>query len=535
MLNEKVWKLFQKSPTDYFREVLDVQTLQGYQNKCLQTIADNERTAIRACHDLGKTFLVAGVVPWFLSCFPYCKIITTAPTYNQVKNILWSEIRSANARAKFPIGGEINLTEWKIDDGWFAIGFTPRNEVVGAGDGQGTASSFQGFHAPGGVLVIFDEATGIPHNIWTMAEGLLTSGNVKFVAIGNPTSTASEFYQCFKSAAWAKVSLSCFDSPNLIANGITDKQKLIDEAALVKSMTEQEAKVRLDSYVVPVSYLLTTKWVISSVIKWGIDHPLTVSKILGEFPQAGDNALIPLGYVEQAQLRVNWPEASDRKILGIDVARFGSDSTEFTPLHGKKQLGRKALYKQDTVQVVGEAIAYCFEVFGGWPDIIVVDETGIGGGVVDLLRDSVPDDVMCEIRGVQFGGAVECTGPKDCKHDDATCEKSKYVNLKARMFGLLQVDMKAEDGLSLIDDVVYLEEIPTIRFQYDKKGRMQIESKDEYKKRTGRGSPDRADSLALANYGRYDELTAGTFTKTIKPNGEDPKPRAAGLGSQNGW
>ena len=521
---------FQNDPSLFFTKILGVEDLEVYQRYVIKKIAENDRVSISACHDVGKSFIMARIAMWFLNCFPNSKVITTAPTFNQVEKILWSEIRAAHGKAKFPLGGKLNMTDWTFNPEWFALGFSPRNESTG-GEGQGTQSSFQGFHAAH-LLVIFDEATGIPPNIWTMAEGLLTSAHVKFVAIGNPTSSASEFFRCFKDPAWTKIYLSCFDSPNLIANGIKNVEDLKKEIKKIDGMSDEAAKKYYDNYKVVKPYLLTAKWTVQNARKWGIDHPLTVSKILGRFPEAGDNTLLPLGIIEDAQLRVVWPEKNDRKILGVDVARFGLDSTEITGFHGKKQLDRKGLNKHDTVSVTGEVIAFGKELFEGrWPDVIVVDETGLGGGVVDLLKAEAPD--YCEIRGVQFGAGVECDGPKDCEHKD--CEKAKYADMKARMFGLLEQDLKAEDGISILKESVYQDELPTIRKRYDKKGRMVIESKDEYKKRTGRGSPDRADSMALANFGRYDELTSGTFTKTIKQTEDRPKPKAGGLKSSKNW
>lgn len=512
---------FQKKPELYYTEVLNVSHLEDYQRRVIQAVAENERVAIRACHDLGKTFLAARVVHWFLGCYKYSKVITTAPTYNQVKNILWSEIRSAHNSSKIPLGGQINLTDWKIDDGWFAIGFTPRNELS-QGEGQGTQSSFQGFHAEGGVLLVFDEATGIPHNIWTMAEGLMTSSNVKFLAIGNPTSTASEFYQCFRSPQWFKIALSCFDSPNLIANGITNLDLLKAEVEHVRSMPEDEARKYLDTYKVPRPYLLTTKWVVNNIMKWGFEHPLSLSKILGEFPKAGDNTLVPLDSIEESFRRVYWPIETDRKTIGVDVARFGSDSTVLTAMHGKRQTHRIEMFKRDTIEVAGRVLSLANEIDA---DIIVVDETGVGSGVVDQLRDTLKNKKFnkTEVRGVQFGDA--------CENED---DKEKYVNLKARMFGLLSQDMKAEDGIQLLNESVYLEELPSILYSYDKKGRMQIESKDEYKRRTGRKSPDNADSLALANYGRYDELTIGKFGKQTVSNSANA-PFSGSIRSNKNW
>ncbi len=519
----KTTKRFQKEPLLFFKNILGVELLEDYQERVIKTVWENERTAIAACHDVGKSFLMARIAMTFLNVYPNSKVITTAPTYNQVERILWSEIRSAHGKAKFPLGGRLNLTDWSFSPDWFAIGFTPRNEATG-GEGQGTQSSFQGFHAAH-LLVIFDEATGIPLNVWTMAEGLMTSAFVKFVAIGNPTSAGSEFHACFKDPSWAKVYLSCFDSPNLIANGITDEKKLRSEVEKVSTMKDAGALKYLDSYKIVRPYLLTAKWVVQSARKWGMDHPLTVSKILGRFPKAGVDTLIPLGFIEDSQLRVYWPTDTDRKIIGADVARFGSDSTVLTSLHGKKQTGRNEFYKFNTGEVIGEIVAMSKDIGGA--NVIVVDETGIGGGVVDGLRDLTAKGSALygvEIRGVQFGAG--------CETDE---DREKYFNMKARMFGLLQNDMKKDDGLVLLNESVYAEELPTIRYRYNAKGQMVIESKDEYKKRTGRKSPDSADSLALANFGNYDEIDAGEFKKEYAEVKPENKPYASGLNSTKKW
>lgn len=493
---------FKKNPYLFLEGALGVTTFEDYQKKVIDTFWRNDRTCVSACHDVGKTFLAARLAITFLNVFPNSKVITTAPTFNQVERILWSELRAAHAKAKIPLGGRLNMTDWTFSPDWFALGFSPRNEA-GNGEMQ-VGSSFQGFHAPH-LLLIFDEATGIPYNVWTMAEGLMTSAHVKFLAIGNPTSTASEFYQCFKSRQWAKVYLSCFDSPNLKINGINDLAALKREIEIYKSLPDVKARAHVDAYKVVRPYLLTAKWVVTQAAKWGLEHPLTVSKILGSFPTSSDKALVSLGAIEEAQLRVYYPEPSDRKILGVDVARFGADSTIITGMHGRKQTMKKDFFKHSTTEVAGEVIQASREIGGA--DIIVIDETGLGGGVVDFLKDEIGAALpkACEVRGVQFGAA--------CEDEE---DKEKFANLKARMFGLLREDIKSADGLALLNESIYTEELPTILYSYNRKGQMVIESKDEYKKRTGRSSPDASDSLALANYGRYDELKIGKFTNQTK-------------------
>ena len=512
---------FQANGQLFIEEILGVDTLEKYHEKIIQTVWANDRTAIKACHDVGKSFIMARIAVAFLNVYPNSKVITTAPTFTQVERILWSEIRASVAKSKWPLGGKLNLTDWSFGADWFALGFTPRNEATG-GEGQGTQSNFQGFHAPH-IMVIFDEATGIPLNIWNMAEGLMTSAHVKFVAIGNPTSRASEFYRCFKSRDWAKMSLTCFDSPNLIANGITDKVKLEKVIKKYLSLNDREALAYVQSFKVVRPYLITTKWVVQQAAKWGIDHPLTVSKILADFPKSGEKTLVPLDYVEAAQLRVYYPNGSDRKVIGVDVAgkEEGSDASVLTGLHGKKQLFRKDVTGEDTNGITGEVINESKEMGGA--TVIVVDKTGIGTGVVDNLEaevgKSLPKD--CEIRGVHFG--AQCEDPEDVE---------RYANLKARMFGLLRDDLKDAEGLALLNEAIYAEELPTINKDYNKKGQLVIESKKEYKKRTGRGSTDSSDSLALANFGRYDEIKIGKFTKK---DSETKQPMAGSLRSQRAW
>lgn len=516
----------QRDPALFITHILGGEC-EPYQEVACKAITEHDRVAIAACHNVGKSWLMARILLWFLITHPKSKVISTAPTFNQIQNILWSEIRSAYRDAKIPLGGSINLTEWRLDADWFAIGFSPKNEVV-KGEGQGSQSSFQGFHAED-ILVIFDEATGILPNVWTMAEGLLTSGRAKFIAIANPTSRNTEFFKCFKSPEWHKIYLSCFDSINMKVNNFNSVEDIENEVNELRLLNDIEVQKRIKSYKIEKPFMLTANWVIQKALNWGIDSPLFVSKVLGKFPDSADNTLINLGHIEDAQRRVYFPVASDRRMMGVDVARFGTDQTVLTYLHGYKFVHKKVLAKRDTTQVVGEIIQLCNA--HGLPDVICVDETGLGAGVVDGLREKVnqAQDAWrrVDIRGVQFGAAPKCD-LMNCKHTE--CEKAKYVNLKARMYDKLANDLKTNLQLPINEDV-YLEELSSIKYTYDSKGRMIIESKDDFKKRTGLSSPDHADSLALANYARYDEIGVGSF----KGNSSFGAPISSTLGRQNKW
>lgn len=521
----------QDDPILHIRKVQGVETLEDPQVRICRAVRKFERVSIAACHDIGKTFILSKIVLWFGSSFPGSKIITTAPTFNQVKRLLWSEIRSGYAKSKFPLGGEMLLTEWQMAEDWFAIGFTSRGTDHG-GEGQGTSSSFQGFHAPY-ILVVFDEATGIPASIWQQLEGILTSGFIRFVAIGNPTSKGSQFFQTFKKAGVHKIYLSCFDSPNLRANHITDMPSLIAEVDKVKAISDEEEREKyLSSYKIVSVPLLSTRWVIERAIEWGIDHPLFISKCLGQFPEEDENAIVSLGAVEEAIYR----EPSKRISpigFGVDVARYGKDKTVITRMDGVNVREPKKLIKKATTETAGEVIA----IVNACPRAlnegctIAIDGTGVGAGVVDALKEYQQQNrewKNVRILEVNFGSGFN--KESEGTETEADEKKKKYVNKKAELFVVLATDLKTD--ICLFNDNDYLKELPTIIKKFDAKGRHYIESKDEFQKRTGLSSPDTSDSLALANYARR----SSDFSESLPESGTIKIPTiVGGLNNRDNW
>lgn len=474
-----------------------------YQSRILETVAREQRIAIRSCHDLGKTFTLAKAILWFGSCFPKSKIITTAPTWQLVETQLWSEIRAGYRACRYNLGGRMLQTQWKLDDDWFALGLSPREDADSSGDGQGASSSFQGFHGEY-VLIVFDEATGVPPKRWLQAEGMMTSANVKIVAIGNPTTKQCDFARCFSNPLWAKLHLSCFDSPNLGANGIANLSQLIGELDRLKEMGEEAARVRIQGYRIVHQSLLTLQWVMERALTWGIDHPMFQSKALGNFPEDDANTLFPMRIVEAAMARKRPPRHVDRFSLGIDVARFGNDRTVLTPIAGLQGEDPKVMVKRSTSEVAGEAIAIVDSAIkrGFQPSRIsvVVDGTGVGAGVVDALNAAkkekrIPHEV--EIREVHFGQGFQHLEDEE----DRDYAMKHYANMKAKLFVEAAHALKQANGPCLPKVDAYLTELPSIPYFLDSRGRYVIMSKDEYTQETGLPSPDFADSFVLAVYG----------------------------------
>jgi hypothetical protein len=409
----------------------------------LEAIPQHRKVAVRSGHGLGKSWSSAKIALWFLYCFYPAKVITTAPTWFQVEKILWTEMRTSHAGAKFPLGGQMNLTELKLAEDWFAIGLSTKEGVGGREFG---ATRMQGFHSPN-LLVIMDEAAGIPPEIWKAVDSLVTGGNNRILAIGNPASPTGDFFNCFKSETWHKIHLSCLNHPNVV-----------EGRELVPGCT-------------------TLEWVNDKKKEWGEGSALYKAKVLGDFPDEGDDTLIPLSWVEAARKRDLKPEGTKR--LGVDVARMGEDKTIFCAMHGPVVSFPNEYGKKDTMYTAGQAKRTKQE---GEYDLLGIDDTGVGGGVTDRL---VEQDVECEA----FNGGEKPIDPE------------RFFNTRSEAYWLLRqrLDPNADDPLQLPEDDELMNQLTNMKYTITSKGQIKLESKDEIKKRIGK-SPDKADALAIANY-----------------------------------
>jgi len=507
-----LYSLYRDYPDEWIRKVLGAAALEDYQVNILQEINQYDRIAIKATHSVGKTWLMARAALWFFNIFPNSIVITTAPTHRQVKALLWGEIRDAFKSAPVPLGGRLLDTELKLNDKHYMMGFSPK-ATAGTGQKEQQGSSFQGFHSDH-VLVLFDEATGVSHDVWVMAEGLLTSGKmVKFVAIANPTTRNCEFFKCFSDPSWRNIKISCFDSPNMIANGLTNKESLQDEIDRLSVLNDEERLEKIQGYQKPVPYLLTAQFVVPYVMKLGKDHPLVKSKVFGEFPDNDENVLVQYEDVVQAVARDVPLDLTAQRLIGVDVARMGSDKSVITELRGFKHVDTQKFMKRELTYLTGAVINKINEDQRS-DTIVCIDATGMGAGVYDNLIEAQREKRIGKnvtIVEVNFGASPNNS---DASKEEQDQDRSRYFNLKAKMFDLLASDLK--EKIDLQDESIYFEELPSIQFRIDSKGRTVIESKVDYKKRTGRSSPDESDSLALANYGRYVIVKHGTFTKKEK-------------------
>jgi hypothetical protein len=207
--------------------------------------------------------------------------------------------------------------------------------------------------------VILDEACGIPEALWNAAETLITNEASRILAIGNPDDPGSHFARiCAPGSGWHQIRIDGLESSNF---------------------TDEEVSEELQAL------LLSPTWVEERRRSWGEDSPLFIAKVRGEFPDEADDLLVPLSWIRAAQDRYEEAnEADEPVVLGVDVARFGADETVIVARRGQKAWVHTRHRKKDTMQTVGRIIVARRDLKARE---VMVDEVGLGGGVVDRLRE----------------------------------------------------------------------------------------------------------------------------------------------------
>jgi hypothetical protein len=435
-----------KDPVEFAQRKLGVH-LWSKQRDIATSVKNHRRTAVRSCHGIGKSFIASAIAAWWVDSHPPGEaiVVSTAPSWKQVHAILWAEIKRRHTAGKLA-GRVLQSDEWKLDDGTLvAFGRKPADT-----DEDG----FQGIHRRY-VLVILDEACGIPESLWTGAAAITTNDDARILAIGNPTDPASRFAKvCAPGSPWNVIGVSALESPNFTGEAIPESMRPL---------------------------LISPEWAEEMKVDWGEESPAYVARVLGEFPEIGEDVLIPPKWIEAAQQRELGTEGPNR--LAVDVARFGSDETIIVHAQGGHSRVIGHYSKQATTETTGRVIAAAREL----PALteIRVDGVGVGGGVVDELAENV------EVAERGFGLV-------DMQAGAAAIDNRKFLNARAEWWwGLRQMFQDGDMDIDPDDDRLAAQ-LGSIRYKFTSRGQLQIESKEDMKKR-GLPSPDRADALMMVH------------------------------------
>ena len=431
----------QHEPAAWMRTFLGAD-LWEKQTEIAMSVCTHRRTAVKSCHASGKSFLAARIAIWFLHAFPRSIVLTTAPTQNQVENILWREIRSAyGSHANALLGRCLNV-QYDIAPDWYGLGFK-------AADTQ--PDRFQGFHADY-ALVIIDEAAGVAPAVYEALDAVMTSENARMLLIGNPTNPSGVFYDAFHPdrALYNLITIAADDTPNIKA-GRTVRP-----------------------------YLITQHWIDDVTSKFGPDSAYVQSRVHAQFPRTGTDNLIALGWVEASAARidgVNRATGTDAGAVdaGVDVARTGEDETVIYLRRGLDVIGFDAWNGYDLMQSVGR-IRNAIDPYPVGK--IKVDVIGMGAGVADRLRELGYDVV-------------------DVNVSTSASDAEKWPNLRHELWWELRELFHRNEVNGVIDETT-MGQLTSVKYSFDSRHSMPIiESKEQMKKR-GLKSPDRAEALMLA-------------------------------------
>lgn len=422
-----------------------------WQERVFRDLVDGRMVSVKSGQGVGKTGTEAIIALWFLCCFPYAKVVATAPTKRQLNDVLWAEIDKWRTRS--PVLSRI--LKWTksyvyvagYEKRWFATARTATRP-----------ENMQGFHEDN-MLFIIDEASGVPEPIMEAILGTLSGVNNKLLMCGNPTKTSGTFYD---SHTRDRATYRCH-TVNSEKSPRTNKEN-------IKSLER----------------------------KYGRESNVFRVRVLGEFPLQEDDVFIPLSLIEKSINSEYIPRRTPEKIqIGCDVARFGDDKTvigyrvdEKLDFY-KKAHGQDTMKTADNIVELGESLVRRYKYKYKIP--VCVDDTGVGGGVVDRLNQlkrSYPDRFWwMEVIRIQFG--------KRIKH-------RYYHDSTTWMMGVLRklIDSYEDDGtpkpveIILPDDSDLVGQLSGRKYELTDQAKQKVESKEEMKKRD-LPSPDEADCVLL--------------------------------------
>lgn len=450
-----------KDPVYFLEEILGVEPW-NKQKQIVESVRDNKNTCVASGHGVGKTFISAATALWFLFTHYQSRVITTAPTNRQVESILWAEIWNLFNNSRVPLGGRLLKTSLNLEEKWFALGLSTDDP-----------DRFQGHHSKH-MLLIMDEAPGVDPKIYEAAQGILTQAHSKCLLIGNPTSSSGPFFDKFKNKHWNSFYISCYDSP------------AIEEPEKYPALT-------------------TMEWILERKEEWGEHSPMFQARVLGQFPEEGEDTLIPLAWCERAVRRGldKKKEYSDKVYLGLDVARYGTNKTVLTAYQPDKVREIRSIQNRSTMDAVNLVVQEAIKA-GAKLTQVTVDDTGLGGGVTDRLRE-----LGYPVLAINFSQK-----PTDPMHFRAIRDEI-FWNLR---------ELFRSDEITIPNNDRLLAQLSAIKYKVNpRNGRIEIETKDDMKKR-GLDSPDEADSLAIAVWGARRMKGSMRFrrtTRTVRENYED--------------
>lgn len=401
--------------------------------------------AIASGHGIAKSATVAHLVMWAFCTKPDTRGVITANTETQLKTKTWSELGkwfnlSFFARDHFTLTATGLFSKDPDRERTWRIDMIPWSEK--------NPAAFAGLHNKGKrLLLVFDEASEIPDIIWETAEGALTDADTEIIwlAFGNPTRNSGRFRECFPGGKFER----------------------------------QWHHLQIDSRTVRI----TNKRRLQNWIEaYGLDSDFVRVRVLGEFPRKGLMEFFSAAEIDEAMTREITEDRSTPLALGVDVARFGANQSVLFPRKGRdaRTIARERFSGLSTVELTDRIMTFQSTYR---PDGIMIDGGGVGGGVVDNVRNR-----RLHCYEIQFGG-------KDIIYNQASISGERYANNRAAMYGACRAWLK---GGCLPPDPELRRQMLAIRYTFNVRDEIILERKEDLVDEDGNGiSLDDIDALCL--------------------------------------
>lgn len=485
----------------FAQEALGV-TLDTEQQEILRAVQHDKRVTVASGTARGKDFVAACAAICFLYLTPRwrrnangeielaenTKVALTAPTDRQVLNIMMPEISRLFNRAKrrgVDLIGRLNAYNIRTDnEEWFLTGFKADEH---------NHEAWSGFHAVHTMFVV-TEATGIGDDTFEAIEGNLQNDS-RILLVFNPNTPIGYAARSMKGERWTKFRLNSLTAPNVIEKrvvipGQVDYDWVIDKIQnWCTPIAESERQPELDDF--------------EFEGRWYRPEDLFRKKVLGKFPKVADDVLIPLQWIEIAHER--WqqtggrePLSSEPRMLGVDVAGMGRDSTCFCERHGAwvapfdvHNSGGQADHMRVAGQIQNRRNFHPLMY-------VSIDTIGEGAGVYSRCLELSDSQQQERIISCKYSNAAKNHNDRDLS--DLTGQY-KFLNMRAYLFWCVRdwLNPKNDTGAMLPPNARFDEEATEIRWSFRSDGRIMIEPKEDIKKRIGR-SPDLFDALANTFY-----------------------------------
>jgi len=427
---------YRDDPVLFVREVLGAEP-EWHQAEMLTEIAKGtRRISIVSGHGVGKTTGLAWAIVWWCATrFPQ-KCVCTAPTSAQLFDALANETKTWLGRLPPFVKGLFDVKAERIE-----LSAAPEESFASFRTSRpDTPEALAGVHAEH-VLLICDEASGIPEQVYQAAIGSMSGESATTVLAGNGIRSSGLFWDTHNKPGvltdWYRIRVNAEDSPRCSRDFIREV-----------------------------------------ITRYGQDSNAYRVRVLGLFPKADDDTLIPFE-LKEAALRRDVRPSPVTPIWGLDCARFGSDRTALAKRQGNTLLEPvQSWHGKDTMEVCGLVKAQWDAIprFSERPEEICVDAIGLGAGVADRLRE----------MGLPA---------RDINVSESPALKERFLNLRAELwwearewFAGLACNLGGDDALGA--------ELVAVKYRYSSSGKIQVEGKEDMKKRTG-GSPDLADAFVL--------------------------------------